>query len=272
MQNKRALVTGASGGIGKAIALELGRQGCREVVVHYHTRQQGALDTVQQLEALGCQAEAVQCDFRDPVALSSMMRGLHTEWEQGCDILVNNAGVVSKVALEDDSDALTAWHECMAVNLHAPRLLSHLAVEQWKNKPEGSVILNVGSIHGEKSNEYMGAYAASKAALESLTRTMAIEYASYNVRVNCIAPGIVPVERTLKAVYDSNGDLTEMAEGWRSKIPLRQLGTVEHVAQACMPLISNEWVTGAVWQVDGGMMARANMPERARPLLEGGRA
>ena len=318
LAGKRALVTGSSGGIGKIIAIELAvRHGCH-VVVHYHERHQGAIETADAITKHcgsgggggGICAGIVQADFRDVTQIHQMVRHIdETIWpitannDGGWDILVNNAGIVSKLALEDDTDDLTAWHECMAVNLHAPRLLSHLALPRMRRRRQqqqqskntkrgggGGVILNIGSIHSEKSNEYMSAYAASKAALDSLTRTMALEYAPHGIRVNCLAPGVVPVERTWTAFYgnappDGNGDDDDtadeqqqhtlqpsaMAESWMAHIPLRTLGTAEQVAQAAIPLLTNDWVTGACWQVDGGMMARCNMPPRPRPLKEGGR-
>lgn len=215
------------------------------------------------------------------------------------DVLVNNAGVVSKLALEDDDDRLSTWHSTMDVNLHAPLFLSKLFAGAHANYQNGlrlattrsdscdnsddnssggdgnadtnsvggtggggggGVILHVGSIHGERSNEYMGAYAASKAALESITRTMAIEFAPMNIRVNTIAPGVVPVERTAVAFSDRR-----TMKSWTDRLPLGRTGTVSEIAHACLPLIENDWITGSVWQVDGGMMSRANMPERPRP-------
>jgi glucose 1-dehydrogenase len=257
---KRALVTGSSGGIGKGIALELGRQGCH-VLVHYHQRQQGAESTAQEIQAAGgISSGIIQADFRDTPEIHRLFRELDTIWPEGLDILINNAGIVTKVALEDEDAELSAWHECMAVNLHAPRLLSHLALPRMKQRG-GGVILNVSSIHGEKSNEYVAAYAASKSALDSLTRSMAMEYAAYNIRVNAIAPGVVPVERTAQVFADP-----AVAQSWADRIPLRRLGAVDQVAAATIPLITNEWVTGAIWQIDGGMMARSNMPDRQRPL------
>ena len=259
---KRALVTGSSGGIGKGIALELGRQGCH-VLVHYHQRQLGAESTASEIQASGgiC-AGILEADFRVTAEIHRLFRQLDTLWPEGLDILVNNAGIVTKVALEDDDAELSAWHECMAVNLHAPRLLSQLALPRMKMQQTGGVILNVSSIHGEKSNEYVAAYASSKAALDSLTRSMAMEFAPYNIRVNSIAPGVVPVERTADAFSDPS-----VKKSWTDRIPLGQLGTVHEVAAATIPLLTNEWVTGAIWQIDGGMMARSNMPDRPRPLL-----
>lgn len=172
--------------------------------------------------------------------------------------LVNNAGMITKSALEDDDNSLSIWKETLQVNLHAPLLLSKLAKE--KMQEGGGVIINVSSIHGERSNEFMGAYAASKAGLDSLTRTLAIEWAEYNIRVNAVAPGVVPVEKTEAAFQDP-----QMSQGWLTHLPLNKLGTVEEVADAVVPLITNDWVTGAIWTIDGGMMARCNMPFRARP-------
>lgn len=265
-QGQRALVTGSSGGIGKAIAVQLANMGAK-VILHYNSRKAEAMEL---RDILGSSCLGVlHCDFRDadtiPAFIDSVKEccceesGRNNDG-QGClEILVNNAGIVNKIALEDD-DELSVWQETMAVNLDAPCLISRLALPLMKNVHDGGVIINVSSIHGEKSNEYMGAYAASKAALDSLTKTMAIEFAPYNVRVNAIAPGVVPVERT--ASYFENA--TNM-NTWTEKLPLKRVGRVEEIARACLPLIENKWVTGSIWSIDGGMMARANFPVRPRP-------
>ena len=164
--------------------------------------------------------------------------------------------MVTKVALDDD-DHLSLWKETIQVNLYAPFLLSKLAKERIS---EGGVIINVSSIHGERSNECVGAYAASKAGLESLTRNLALELADDGIRINTVAPGVVPVERTAKAFEG----LT-VAAGWLNHLPVKKWGTVEQVANVVVPLITNEWVTGKIWTIDGGMMARSNMPKRAKP-------
>ena len=261
LQGTNVLVTGSAGGIGKGIAVELAKENGANVVLHYHQRRAEAEQLQLELGDNACLG-ILQCDFRKPATLPDFIAQVHQLCQektgQGLNILVNNAGVVSKMALEDDSDELSTWHETFAVNLIAPYLLSKLAMRE--SGGDLRTILHVSSIHGDRSNEYMGAYAASKAALDSLTRTMAIEFASTNVRVNGIAPGVVPVERTAAAfAYDA------MRKSWEERIPLGLTGCVKEIAQACIPLLTNDWITGTVLQVDGGMMARANMPLRDRP-------
>eukprot|EP00547_Thalassionema_nitzschioides_P009081 CAMPEP_0194225590 /NCGR_PEP_ID=MMETSP0156-20130528/39958_1 /TAXON_ID=33649 /ORGANISM="Thalassionema nitzschioides, Strain L26-B" /LENGTH=273 /DNA_ID=CAMNT_0038957601 /DNA_START=41 /DNA_END=865 /DNA_ORIENTATION=- len=266
LEGKRALVTGSSGGIGKAIALELVNLGAK-IVIHYNSRQREAIEL---RDILGSSCLGVlHCDFLDPDTIPTFLNSVKdccckesscSDDEEGClDILVNNAGIVNKMALEDDN-ALSVWHETMAVNLHAPCQISNLALPLMKRLNDGGVIINVSSIHGEKSNEYMGAYAASKAALDSLTRTMAIEFAPHNIRVNAIAPGVVPVERT-ESYFQNPANM----KTWTEKLPLQRVGTVEEIARACVSMIENKWLTGSIWSIDGGMMARANFPLRPRP-------
>lgn len=254
---KRVLVTGSSGGIGRGIAKRLAEEGAH-VYVHYHTRCKGACETRDAIrKAGGVCLGILKCDFRDDANIRRLFEQLGGETT--LDVLVNNAGMITKSALEDDDNSLSIWKETLQVNLHAPLLLSKLVKEKMQ-EGDGGVIINVSSIHGERSNEFMGAYAASKAGLDSLTRTLALEWAEYNIRVNAVAPGVVPVEKTEAAFQDS-----QMAQGWLTHLPLNKLGTVEEVADAVVPLITNDWATGAIWTIDGGMMARCNMPFRARP-------
>ena len=299
LSGKTALVTGSSGGIGRAIALALAGAGA-DVVVHYNERMEGASSTFREINRRhdrhrrdrassssddgGCVAGwispgrclgMVRADFRDPLAVDEMFRAVVSgisKYDDAdgrrrrIDILVNNAGIVTKLAMEDDDDeTLSSYHETMAVNLHAPLRLMRLAHRHMKSSPPlrgrgGGVVINNTSVHGSRSVEYMTAYAASKAALESLTRGLACEYAPDGVRVNAIAPGVVPVERTAAAFSDAR-----VVDMWTPCIPVGRLGTAEDVAHATLLLATSEWMTGTVLTVDGGMMARANMPIRPRP-------
>mmetsp|Transcript_4381 Transcript_4381/g.12344 ORF Transcript_4381/g.12344 Transcript_4381/m.12344 type:complete len:340 (-) Transcript_4381:64-1083(-) len=270
LEGKRALVTGSSGGIGAGIAIALAARGA-SVLVHYNSRYEGAKHTCAAIQQQAQSEEAgmgscegiIQCDFRSPKAIDNMMDYVGENcWDgQPLDILVNNAGLITKMASDDDDEQLSSWHETMAVNLHAPLQLSRLAYRQMKESKEGGVIINVSSIHGSRSVEWMTAYAASKAALDSLTRGLALEYASDGVRVNAVAPGIVPVERTAEVLSTK-----EAQDMWTPHLPVGRMGSVEEIGEATVQLCTNQWMNGAVLSIDGGMMARANMPFRPRPL------
>ena len=268
LQGKRAFVTGSSGGIGAGIAKALAARGA-SVLVHYNSRHDGAKQTcaaitkqAQDEGGKGSCEGIIQCDFRSPEAIDKMMDyiGGNCWGGQPLDILVNNAGLITKMASDDDDEALSAWHETMAVNLHAPLQLSRLAYRQMKGSGNGGVIINVSSIHGSRSVEWMTAYAASKAALDSLTRGLALEYAPDNVRVNVVAPGIVPVERTAEVLSTK-----EAQDMWTPHLPVGRMGSVEEIGEATVQLCTNQWMTGTVLSIDGGMMSRANMPFRPRP-------
>jgi len=269
LKDKTVLVTGSAGGIGKGIAKLLAEKGAK-IILHYNIREDEAHEFAETLGPKQC-VGVLQCDFRDISTIPTFFKQARDVCGK-IDVLVNNAGAITKAPLDSDDHSLRIWRDTLAVNLDAPNLLGKLFAEQFEETSTDDtasdddtttrgVILNVGSIHGSRSNEYMGAYAASKAGLESLTRTMAIEYASRNIRANLIAPGFVPVERTETFFRDN----PEALQGWTDKIPLKMAGSVEQVAEACLPLLENEWITGTVWQIDGGMMARANMPKRPKP-------
>jgi glucose 1-dehydrogenase len=242
LRGKTALVTGSSGGIGAGIAKVFAQAGA-DVIVHYNSRRDGAVSTfkeindryesavenkINQNNLPGRCLGIIKADFRDPSAVDEMFRCMldNSLPNNRLDILVNNAGIVTKLALEDDDDKLTIWHETMAVNLHAPLQLMRLAHRHMKSTTigarKGGVIINNTSIHGSRSVEFMTAYAASKAALDSLTRGLACEFADDGVRVNAIAPGVVPVERTAEAFADPK--VTNM---WLPHLPTGKLGTVE---------------------------------------------
>jgi len=259
VNGKRVLVTGSSGGIGRGIAIKLAEEGA-EVFVHYNVREEEARETRRLIEDRGGVCAGIsQCDFSHPAHIHTLFQQINGVWRDGMDILVNNAGIISKLAVEDDDEYVTQWRDTMNINLNAPRLLSQMALKGMK-KRGGGVIINVSSIHGDRSNEYMSSYAVSKAGLDALTRCMAIEFAEHKVRVNAIAPGVVKVERTEEYFRDP-ANVTP----WTDRLLLNEIGSVSHIADATLPLITNDWITGTIWQIDGGMSARSNMPLRTRP-------
>jgi len=272
LQGKTALITGSSGGIGKAIAKTFAAAGC-DVIIHFNKRRDGAISTYKEINdkktISGKCLGIIQCDFNHPTKIQEMFQTITQDILQDSrlDILVNNAGIVTKLAVEDDDEHLSTWHETMAVNLHAPLQLMKLFHAHMKSpssttngSKKSGVIINNSSIHGERSVEWMSQYAASKAALDSLTRSLACEYASDGIRVNSIAPGVVPVERT--AQYFSQQQNVDL---WTPHLPLGRLGNVQDISEACLLLATNEWMSGTILTVDGAMMARANMPMRPKP-------
>ena len=208
LRGKTALITGSSGGIGKAIAskfmalflcsallifmlydvqelttlcsiTETFAANGADVIVHYNNRREGAISTHKEINDYhsknnhtGKCLGIVHADFRHPNEINDMFQYVINDIlkDSRLDILVNNAGVVTKLALEDDDDNLSVWHETMSVNLHAPVQLMRMSHAHMKSTTrqnrKGGVIINNTSIHGSRSVEYMTAYAASKAALE----------------------------------------------------------------------------------------------------------
>lgn len=260
---KKALVTGSSGGIGAEIAKELAKKGCR-VMIHYNSRYEGAKATQKSiLDNDNICDGVIQCDFRDPSNISKLMDIVDQEWDGEIDILINNAGLITKLAVEDEDDDFTSWMDTIQVNLNAPYQLSKLAYDRMKKKKHGNII-NVSSIHGSVSCEYMVAYASSKAALDRMTAGLSSEWARNGVRVNSLAPGIVPVERTQDILsQQSSQDL------WSPHLPVGRMGTTQECAHAVVYLLENEWTSGSILTLDGGMTGRINMPFRPKPEPQG---
>ena len=260
---KRVLVTGSSAGIGAGIAKRLASRGAN-VLIHYNSRKEGALATKLAIEdsGVGSCAGMIQCDFRSPSAIGKMWRYIDEVWDSGIDILVNNAGIVTKRAAEDDPHLL-AWNECMQINLNAPLQLSIEAHRRMRDQSTGGSIVMISSIHGSGSAEWMSAYACSKAGLDRLTAGLALEWAPDKVRVVGVAPGIVPVERTAALLSQP-----ETQQLWAPHLPVGRMGSVEDIAEAVEYSLSAGWITGSILTINGGLMARANMPNRPRPPKE----
>ena len=252
MSNKVVLITGASGGIGAGMARLFAQQGA-SVAVHYRTRKAGASTVVDEIRTAGGRAEKFYADLRSETAINRLVSEVVASFGK-IDCLINNAGTVLKSYLDDTSADL--WDDTLNINLRAPHLLSRAVLPHLHDG--GSVIHNT-SIHAKNSVPNFGVYAASKAGLESLAKVQALEWAARGIRVNCIAPGVVPVERTMEA-------LQAVRDDWMPHIPSGRYGDVEDIAEMALWLASERaaWVTGQSFVVDGGMTARIDMPRRAR--------
>ena len=256
LENKRVLITGASSGIGAGMAKVLAEAGCL-LVLHYNQNQSGIEQTLQAVTELGAEAEVLQCDFRQ---LTQVQPFFQKAWAcfEGLDALVNNAGIVTKsLALKDPAGE--QFNQTLAVNLQAPYLLSAAFAQACIAAQQGGVIVNNSSIHAQATCEWFSAYAASKAGLDAMTKAQAVEWGPYGIRVNVLAPGVVPVERT-QAILNQPA----MEKKWTQNMPLGRYGTPEEMGYATAYLLSDEasWMTGSVLTLDGGLIARGNYPRR----------
>lgn len=243
LQGKCALVTGGSRGIGRAVCLELARQGAR-VAVNYAGNAAAAEETVKACEALGAEAFAIQADVADAAACEAMVKGVLTRFGR-LDILVNNAGVTRDGLMPMMKEA--DWDAVLDTNLKGA-FHCMKAVYRPMMKQKYGRIVNLSSIVGLRGNAGQANYAASKAGLIGLTKSMAKELAGRNVTVNAVAPGFIDTDMTAA--------LPEKArEAMLSTIPMGRLGQAEDVARAVAFFAgdASAYVTGQVLCVDGGM-------------------
>ena len=242
-EKKVAAVTGASRGIGRAIALELGRRG-NFVVVNYNGSAEKAEAVKQEIEAAGGEACAMQCDVSDYGACEAFIKNIIKEYKR-IDILVNNAGVTRDGLLmqmkEEDFDTV------VDTNLKGAFHTIRFAARQMLKQRSGRII-NLSSVVGLRGNGGQVNYSASKAGIIGLTKSAAKELASRGITVNAIAPGFIETEMT--AVLPEETKAATLKE-----IPLQKFGKPEDVAQAAAFLASEEaaYITGQVLCVDGGM-------------------
>jgi len=250
LQHKSAIVTGAGTGIGRGIARKLAACGAR-VAVHYNSSAHGAQETVRLIEEAGGQAVAVQAN------LNSVAEGLalveHTIKEFGTvDILVNNAAMSTEAPFLDMTEEL--WDQTLAVNLKSGYFCAQAAAKQMIQQGGGRIIF-IGSIHGQLTAPTFSAYAASKGGMNMVTRALALELAPLHITVNCVAPGLIEVER-----YYTQFEWYDRAEAAKN-VPCGRVGFPEDIAGLVAFLASSEadFITGQIITVDGGQGARLSI-------------
>jgi len=244
LEGKVALITGASRGIGKAIAEKFAQHGAN-VAFTYASSEEKANALVKELEANGIKARAYKSDAADYEAAHQLIEAVVAEFGT-VDILINNAGVTRDGLLMRMSEE--QWDDVMRINLKSVFNLTKAAMKTMLKARSGSII-NMSSVVGVKGNAGQANYAASKAGILGFTKSVALEIGSRNVRCNAIAPGFIETEMT--------GALDEaVVQQWREAIPLKRGGTPEDVANLCIFLGSDmsAYITGQTINVDGGML------------------
>jgi 3-oxoacyl-[acyl-carrier protein] reductase len=242
LSGKTAIVTGASRGIGKAIALRLASAGAKVACV---ARSADKLaEVVDAIKAAGGEAEAHKCDVSDSESVTQLIESLAETWG-GLDIVVNNAGITKDTLIPRMSDQ--DWDLVIATNLRSVFLFTRAASLVMMRKRSGRII-NIASVSGLMGNAGQANYSASKAGVIGFTRTVAQELASRKVTVNAICPGFIASEMTqaMGATLD---------EFVKTRIPAKRLGEAEEVADAVLYLASDSaaYITGEVITIDGGL-------------------
>jgi 3-oxoacyl-[acyl-carrier protein] reductase len=246
LTGKVALVTGGSRGIGRAIAVALGRRGAR-VIINYASRADAAREAAAAVEAAGGQAAIAAFDVADAAAVTDAIKAIGKD-HGGLDILVNNAGVAINGLVLRFSDE--QWQRTLAVNLGGAFHCIRAAASLLLRARAAGRIINLTSVVGESGNAGQVAYAASKAGLIGLTMSTARELASRGVTCNAIAPGYIETDMTTEHLPEAQR--ARLLE----QIPLGKIGRPEDVADAAAFLAGPEaaYITGQVLRVNGGML------------------
>lgn len=243
LAGKVAVVTGASRGIGKSIAIELAKQGA-DVVVNYAGSVDRANEVVKEIESLGRKAMSIQCDVSDGESVNAMMKEA-LEAFGSIDILVNNAGITRDNLLMRMKDS--EWDDVINTNLKGVFLCTKAVTRPMMKQRKGRII-NITSIVGVTGNPGQANYVAAKAGVIGFTKTTAKELAQRNITVNAIAPGFITTDMTDKLT-------DEVKNSMLTQIPLGQFGNPEDIANAVVFLASDEsnYITGQTLHIDGGM-------------------
>ncbi len=241
---KIALVTGASRGIGRAIAAELARAGYA-VCINYREREDKAQELAKLLTAEGCEVMIWQADVSDRKAVNEMVAKIKETWGP-VSLLVNNAGVAGQVLFQDTTDEM--WERYFGTNLNGAFHSIQAVLPDMLHEHEGNII-NVSSIWGLRGSSCEVMYSCTKHALVGLTRSLAMELAPSHIRVNCVAPGVIRTDML-------NEISPEIIQQLADETPLGRLGMPEDIAGTVAFLASEKssFITGQVLTVDGGFI------------------
>ncbi len=244
LEGKVALVTGASRGLGRAIALKLATLGAK-IAINYLSRDEAAANLAQEIKDIGSETILAKADVADAKAVRAMIRDIVARWGK-IDILVNNAGIVKDDLLPRMSDE--TWDAVINTNLRGAYLCTKFAVRSMMEQSWGRVI-NISSLAGLVGNAGQSNYSAAKGGLIAFTKSIARELGSRNITVNAIAPGFITTEMTDKLPQETKDAIL-------SRIPLQRFGSPEDVAELTAFLASERagYITAQVISIDGGVI------------------
>lgn len=244
MVRRSAIVTGGSRGIGRAIALELAKKGMN-VLVHYNENQNGAEETARRAMDLGVEATIACGDIADP-STSDILVDIALRSFGALHVVINNAGIYPRTSLDDLS--IEEWRRVIEVNLSGPFYLSRASAPHLKRSGWGRIV-NISSVIGHMGSYHGCHYAAAKAGLIGLTKSLALELGP-EVTVNAVCPGMTMTD--ILSVYTED-DLRIRAE----RLPLKRIGRPEEIAEVVAFLVTEaDYITGAVIDVNGGLYMR----------------
>jgi NAD(P)-dependent dehydrogenase (short-subunit alcohol dehydrogenase family) len=249
-----ALITGGGRGIGRCIALELAAAGC-SIAVNFYVEPERAAQTVNDVKALGVDAMAVEGDVGLGADVRSMVDQVTTRLGR-LDVLVNNAGTQTWAPFLDVTE--DEWDRVIRTNLKGCFLCTQAAARYMKDHGGGAIV-NLGSGSNKVPFPKLAAYTASRGGIEMLTKVAAVELAAHRIRVNCVAPGAIEVERTRLEIEDYAGMFGALT-------PLGRVGQPEDVASAVLFLASPaaSYITGQTLWIDGGLFTQPPWPDQGR--------
>ncbi len=244
LEGKNVLVTGASRGIGRGIAIQMAKHGAN-VAFTFRSSEEKAMQLEKELTDLGIKAKAYQSDAADFEQAQNLIEKVLKDFGN-IDVLINNAGITKDNLLLRMTEA--DFDQVIQVNLKSVFNMTKAVVRPMMKQRKGSII-NISSIVGVRGNAGQANYAASKAGIIGFSKSVAQELGSRNIRCNVVAPGFIETEMT-QALDE------KVLEEWKKQIPLRRTGKPEDVANACVFLSSDlsDYITGQVLIVDGGMV------------------
>ena len=244
LENKTAIITGGSKGIGKGIVEKFAQEGCN-IAFTYLSSESSAIEVEKNAKSYGVKVIKYKSDASNFDQSSELIENVIKDFGS-YDILINNAGITrDNLLLRMDEDS---WKKVIDINLNSCFNLTKCAIREFMKKKDG-VIINISSIVGVKGNAGQSNYSASKAGINGFTKSVALELGSRNIRCNAIAPGFIETDMT------SQGD-GKLLESWIESIPLKRAGNVSDVANLCSYLASDRasYITGQIIKVDGGLV------------------